>query len=83
MTKTEMPPLPNPAEMLATLTPDGVEEVPHYTAGQMIAYAMQERQRWRNKAMAHRDMTVMSKFATLRECEAARNAIQSLLADGA
>ena len=33
-----LPPLPEPAEMMATLTPDGVIEVPHFTADQMRAY---------------------------------------------
>ena len=50
-----------------------------------IAQAIEaaERERWKYKMRAHRDMTVMSTFATYRECEAARNAIQRLMDDGA
>lgn len=58
-------------------------ETPLVTLDQAAALVAAERERWRLKLTAHRDRTVMSMYATVRECEAARNALQRVLDDKA
>lgn len=76
----ELGPLPEPCAH-RLYPPDE----PLFSAEQMRAYASSaienEKSRMRCKLIAHRDMSVMSCFASLKECNAARNALQRVIDD--